>query len=209
MKITKISPQQKNPHRWNIFVDGRFCFSIDENILTESNLSVNDSIQEQEIENLKNQDENWQAWRKSCDLLNRRMYSSGEIRDRLFRKGFSETSIQFAIQKLLKNDYLNDEEFATVFVREKLRLKQWGFFRIKMELKKRWITDEIIEKIFNDIEDLKGIETENLSNLISKSARKYDLTDVKEKQRIINWLQRRGYSINLILENLKGFDTND
>lgn len=209
MKITKISPQQKNPHRWNIFVDGRFCFSIDENILTESNLSVNDSIQEQEIENLKNQDENWQAWRKSCDLLNRRMYSSGEIRDRLFRKGFSETSIQFAIQKLLKNDYLNDEEFATVFVREKLRLKQWGFFRIKMELKKRWITDEIIEKIFSDIEDLKGIETENLSNLISKSARKYDLTDVKEKQRIINWLQRRGYSINLILENLKGFDTND
>lgn len=209
MKITKISPQQKNPHRWNIFVDGRFCFSIDENILTESDLSVNDSIQEQEIENLKNQDENWQAWRKSCDLLNRRMYSSGEIRDRLFRKGFSETSIQFAIQKLLKNDYLNDEEFATVFVREKLRLKQWGFFRIKMELKKRWITDEIIEKIFSDIEDLKGIETENLSNLISKSARKYDLTDVKEKQRIINWLQRRGYSINLILENLKGFDTND
>ena len=209
MKITKISPQQKNPHRWNIFVDGRFCFSIDENILTESDLSVNDSIQEQEIENLKNQDENWQAWRKSCDLLNRRMYSSGEIKDRLFRKGFSETSIQFAIQKLLKNDYLNDEEFATVFVREKLRLKQWGFFRIKMELKKRWITDEIIEKIFSDIEDLKGIETENLSNLISKSARKYDLTDVKEKQRIINWLQRRGYSINLILENLKGFDTND
>ena len=209
MKITKISPQQKNPHRWNIFVDGRFCFSIDENILTESDLSVNDSIQEQEIENLKNQDENWQAWRKSCDLLNRRMYSSGEIRDRLFRKGFSETSIQFAIQKLLKNDYLNDEEFATVFVGEKLRLKQWGFFRIKMELKKRWITDEIIEKIFSDIEDLKGIETENLSNLISKSARKYDLTDVKEKQRIINWLQRRGYSINLILENLKGFDTND
>lgn len=209
MKITKISPQQKNPHRWNIFVDGRFCFSIDENILTESNLSVNDSIQEQEIENLKNQDENWQAWRKSCDLLNRRMYSSGEIRDRLFRKGFSETSIQFAIQKLLKNDYLNDEEFATVFVGEKLRLKQWGFFRIKMELKKRWITDEIIEKIFSDIEDLKGIETENLSNLISKSALKYDLTDVKEKQRIIHWLQRRGYSINLILENLKGFDTND
>lgn len=209
MKITKISPQQKNPHRWNIFVDGRFCFSIDENILTESDLSVNDSIQEQEIENLKNQDENWQAWRKSCDLLNRRMYSSGEIRDRLFRKGFSETSIQFAIQKLLKNDYLNDEEFATVFVGEKLRLKQWGFFRIKMELKKRWITDEIIEKIFSDIEDLKGIETENLSNLISKSALKYDLTDVKEKQRIIHWLQRRGYSINLILENLKGFDTND
>ncbi|MBC8455665.1 RecX family transcriptional regulator [bacterium] len=209
MKITKISPQQKNLNRWNIFVDGRFCFSIDENILTESDLSVNDSIQEQEIENLKNQDENWQAWRKSCDLLNRRMYSSGEIRDRLFRKGFSETSIQFAIQKLLKNDYLNDEEFATVFVREKLRLKQWGFFRIKMELKKRWITDEIIEKIFSDIEDLKGIETENLSNLISKSALKYDLTDVKEKQRIIHWLQRRGYSINLILENLKGFDTND
>lgn len=38
MKITSISQQQKNKERYNIFVAGKYLFSVDEVVLTKYQL---------------------------------------------------------------------------------------------------------------------------------------------------------------------------
>ena len=202
MKITKISPQQKNLHRWNIFVDGDFSFAIDENIITNRKILLHQALTEEDIEFLLILDENWRAWRKSCDLLNRRMYSIGELKNRLYQKKYSKHSIQFAIEKLVQSGNLDDFEYAKLFIKEKMRLKYWGKIRIQIELRKYRITENIIEKAIKHINLFEEKEHQCLQQLIQKGKSKYNVSNSNEKKRFIHWIQRRGYSINKIMEQL-------
>ena len=103
---------------------------------------------------------------------------------------------------LIQNNYLNEERFSQSYARGKFRIKKWGRRRIKQELRNRNISTYNIKSAMKEID-----EEEYLSTL-------YELASSKEKslkeknsyikqQKLVQYLYRRGFELDLIREVLR------
>ncbi len=132
-------------------------------------------------------------------LLKFRARSRKEIEDRLKKKKFTRETIDTVIDYFDKVDLINDEEFASSWMKSRLR-KPLGLRRISFELKQKGITEEIIEQLKSNIKDNYN-EYEVVSELAKGKLKKLmNLDSNKARGRIYSFLIRRGFSIDLINE---------
>ena len=90
-----------------------------------------------------------------------------EVRTKLLSLGIYGDDLEEIIVELIGENYLNEERFARSYARGKFRFKCWGRIRITQELKSRRISDYLIRKALEEID-----ETEYRQAL-------YDLLDKK------------------------------
>jgi regulatory protein len=80
---------------------------------------------------------------KGLDLLSRREHSVAELRAKLVVREFDLDAIDVAIETLVHDGLLSDDRFAAAYVSSRIRKGQ-GPIRIRGELKKRGVADELI-----------------------------------------------------------------
>lgn len=111
---------------------------------------------------------------------------------------------QITIQ-LMRENFLNEERFARSFVRGKFRIKKWGRIKIKQELKKRDISAPLIKTGFTEIDDSEYFNT--LEEVAGKKLKLIkESNPYKKKQKLIYYLQQRGFEIPLILQVTEVFE---
>lgn len=106
---------------------------------------------------------------------------------------------------LIENNFLNEERFAVSFARGKHAIKKWGKIRIVSELKFRNISKYNIEQA------LKEIPTAEYYANFHELAEKHwnGITErslPKKKKKFCDYLLRKGYESNLILEKLNDME---
>jgi len=69
-----------------------------------------------------------------------------EVRTKLSTFDMPDAEKEKIVKLLVDEGYLDDERYASTFVRSKIHLKKWGVNKIKMSLKMKGISDEIIGK---------------------------------------------------------------
>ena len=98
---------------------------------------------------------------------------------------------------LLQHNFLNEERFSKSFARGKFRIKKWGKQRIIRELKYREISAYNIKTALKEINEEEYITT--LYSLIEKKNNQISGSNIyKEKKKIINHLQYKGFENDLI-----------
>lgn len=102
---------------------------------------------------------------------------------------------------LIEHNFLNEERFAMSFARGKHNIKKWGKVRIINELKFRQISKYNIDRA------LKQITSEDyLKNFHELADRQWDSIKErslqKKKKKFCDYLLRKGFESNLILEKL-------
>ena len=132
---------------------------------------------------------------KALAYISRRHHSVAEIRRKLFQKKYDKEIIDPVLQDLVEKALLNDTEFAEIFTEENIRLKLWGKNKIKSELIKRGVAQEIIAKVL-----LEKFQPEvNYDNAILFAEKKLRLLknrgfdQNKLKQKLFAFLGSRGY----------------
>jgi len=106
------------------------------------------------------------------------------------------------ISELIKQDFLNEERFALNYVRGKFNQKGWGRIRLKQELKRRQITDYLISKAINQINESDYLE--KLSALALKKHKQLKQDDSwAAKAKLKNHLLYKGFEMHLIIEEIK------
>ncbi len=124
-----------------------------------------------------------------------------EVTAKLKSLGMFQTAIDYILDHLVANNFLNEERFAKSFARGKHRFKHWGKRRIEQELKFRDISS------YNIKTALKEIETDYLSNFYTLAENKWnnikETSLEKKKRKWVDFLMRKGYESNLILDLLK------
>ena len=121
-----------------------------------------------------------------------------EVRDRLMQKGFSNEEAKEALQFLEKFELLDDEKYAVDFIKEKLKLKNFGEFRMKMELIKRGIHRDLAEAAVSKYypqEDEYEIAKAAAGKKISQIMRK---PEEKRWNSLSGYLQRQGFGWDII-----------
>lgn len=140
-------------------------------------------------------------------LLNYRLYSEHEIREKMDRKHFSLTDINQTISYFKELDLVNDRLFAKKWISSR-QSKPYGRDRIRFELKQKGIKDDVLKEelsvAFTDFS-----EEEVVCQLIRKQAAKYrEIEPAKRKKRVYGYLIRRGFDNRTIMKALNQYDDN-
>ena len=122
-----------------------------------------------------------------------------EVRQKLVMMLMIPEAIDMIMVHLLDHNYLNEERFAKSFVRGKFRIKHWGRQRLKIELKKRDISQANINLALAEIEDAEYVEV--FEELTRKKADTLSESSVfKRRKKFIDYFLYRGWESHLIYE---------
>jgi regulatory protein len=128
-------------------------------------------------------------------LLARREYSAAELLKKAQEKGFDPTEISQAIADLQQKDYQSDSRLVATLIAS--GQGKYGKSVLKRKCFAKGIPSDVFEQVWS--EQATGAETEQLSELKAKVARKYkiedwDRIDPKTKGKLVNYLQYRGFN---------------
>jgi regulatory protein len=124
-----------------------------------------------------------------------------EMRDKLYEWGLFSNDIENIIANLISDGYLNEERFAKAFAGGKFRIKKWGRIRIKLELKKRKISDYCIRKAMQEIDEEDYLKT--LSEILAKKLKEQKGKEYIRQYKAAQYALSRGYENDLVWELLK------
>jgi regulatory protein len=127
-----------------------------------------------------------------------RMKTEAEVRKKL-RSLYSDELAEEVIERLKAHNYIDDDNYISCYIKDRMKFNPMGRFRIKKELEEKGVQKNLIENNheYNCIEEIPVIE-----DLINRKLSRYNLNDSKDKRRIINYLIRRGFgfeNINSVL----------
>lgn len=134
------------------------------------------------------------AYYYACRLIARRDYTAHEIRSKLRQKKYGEEVAGKVIEKFIERGFLDDEAFIGKYVRTRALLKPRGEYLLKIELRKKGVSQDLIESYFvaNPLNEI-GIAKE----LLERNARRLmKLAPERRKQKILYLLKSRGLSCN-------------
>lgn len=136
-------------------------------------------------------------------LLSYRPRSIKEIQDRLKRKDYSSKIIFEVIKTLKRLKFLNDKEFAKMWVESRIKTRPMGRYRLYQELIQKGIDRDLIEKTLSNYQEEEEIELakELAQKKLKRSYRNLD--QVTAQRRLYGFLQRRGFSCDTIQEVMK------
>ena len=218
MKITNIKSAVRDTRRVNIFVDGKFSFSLDLAQLTDFKLKVGDVLSEEKLAEFISASNFGKLYTRTLEYALSRPHSVKEVRDHLKRKQYTrklqakryaepraenspyhpkkpapeitDVDIENVITRLLDRGYLNDENFARYYVENRNLSKGISLKRLRLDLKKKGISEEIIEKTL--AENPRDQKTEVRKMVEKKRRRGYD------DKKLIEYLLRQGFDYELV-----------
>lgn len=122
------------------------------------------------------------------------------LRKKMERFQYSEDDIEAAITYLKENKYLNDAEFVRSYVDQRLRGKPRGESVLKMELRRKGISQDIITEFFSET----PMDTEALAyEALSRKWRSYERFAPEIRyRRAVNFLSRRGFPYETIKKTI-------
>ncbi|KIL47242.1 recombination regulator RecX [Jeotgalibacillus soli] len=200
--ITKITVQKKNKERYNIFLDGTYAFSVDEEVLARFRLSKNKELTDFDIGEIEYEDEIRKGFNKALFYLSYRMRSEHEIVLYLRNEHeMGDASIQETLHKLREYGYVNDEEFTKAYVNTQLRTSDKGPQHLQMALKDKGVSPGVIEAMLETIPFEEWLERAKqvMQKVIQKNQKQSEMQIKKKTQ---DTLARKGYSGIIIREVL-------
>jgi regulatory protein len=135
----------------------------------------------------------------SLRFLSYRQRSEKEVRDKLIAKQVDPQIIEKIILKLKEKRFINDEEFARMWVENRLRFKPRSARLIEMELKQKGISQEII----NNIDLAKDNDLTSAKKLVKKRIEKHKNSPKQEiYQKLGQYLASKGFNWDTIKKSI-------
>ncbi len=195
LKITDLKQGVRNPDRVNVYVNGKFAFSLDVSQVVDLSVKVGRVISEEELAEFKKASEFGKLYQRVLLWVLTRPRSEKEVRDYLYKKIFEKKLdkkyIDNIIQKLKDKKYLDDWWFAEYYVENRFVKKGASLKRLKMELMKKGVSKEIIEEV---LESSERNDEEEIRKIIAKKRAKYD------DEKLTAYLLRQGFQYDLVRE---------
>ncbi len=142
------------------------------------------------------------AYRAAAILLAARDRTRAELLRLLTAKGFSRTDSEVALDRLIKEGYLDDRRFAHTWARSRLRTKPVGPHRLRQELEAKGVEDDLVREVIKDIYE-EGEEAAAQRAMARKLSGLAHLPAVSRAGRVARFLKRRGFSTEVIRRLLR------
>ena len=209
MKITKISQQQKQSNRYSLFIDEKFFIGVDQEILIKYALHKDQVVDQDLLDKVKSAENDHKLYSAAINYLSYGMRSIKEMRDYLNKQKDkkenydpSEEVIEETLERLIRQGYLNDLEYAKSYVRTNYTLKSKGPTVIQNELK--------VKKGINEMDILEALDeypvdeqSENIQKLAEKFIRtKKSLPPKMMRNKLYTHLISKGFDKDIVNQHM-------
>lgn len=204
--ITKITAGVKDPNRANIFLGGRFAFSLDIAQVVDLEVKVGQKVDEKRLVELRSASEFGKLYQRTLEWALARPRSESETRDYLRQRKLRRSALNWqreregkkplpelqddtmvlVLKRLVEKKYVDDLKFAQYFIENRRLRKGISPRRLKMELKQKGIEDDLIQQVTDLTE---RTEEEEILKVVRKKRKKYDDT------KLIAYLVRQGFDL--------------
>ena len=134
-KITAITAQEKHKERVNLFVDGEFFAGVSLETAMKLRLKVGDNVDETRLNEILKETERTEALNKAADYALKTLKTKRQVKDYLFKKGYSEETVWQAVDKLKEYGYIDDKEYSRRFIESTSKTQGKRLIEYKLMMK--------------------------------------------------------------------------
>ena len=193
-KVTAISAGRRQGKRVNVFLDGKFAFSLEAEVAVKEGLQVGQELSEGDIEALARSDLFHRCLGAAIHYLGYRPRSEAELRERLHRRGFDGDKVEATLAKLREQGLVNDLAFAQFWKDNRQSFSPRSQWLTRSELRQKGVADDIIDQVVADVDDEDSAYRAAMSR-----ARSLPLSDYQSfRRRLGEHLKRRGFGYRVI-----------
>ena len=200
-RIKEIKTQVRHPDRRTIIFDDGTFIGISEEVLLLNPVHPGDELTPNKLKELTNSEKKQKLRDSALNLLSFRMRSRSELKQRLLKKGYDIQDIEPLLEEFDAKNILNDSEFALAFSRDKIRSKGIGPSILRVELSNHHLSRNLVEDTIYRMYTEFPIDTLLGNHLKKKKIRRNSQLQAREKNRIVNFLKRKGFSWDDISRN--------
>lgn len=191
-KITALKAQKRNPKRVNVYLDGRYAFSLA--AIEAAKLRRGQVLSDEDIERLEERDSLEKAHNRALRFLSYRPRSEAEVRRYLRDKGVTPAVEEEIIERLTRAKLLDDVAFARYWVENRERFKPRGVRMLRYELRQKGVDDKTIAQALADLD-----EKESAYRAATQRGRRLaHLDQVSFRRKLSAYLQRRGFPYRVV-----------
>lgn len=151
-KITKITTQRRAGY-YNIFLNEKYEFSVTEKVLADFMLAKDQELDDQQIAELKKASATDKAREKALGFLSYQPRSIKEVKDYLIKQDVEPNVVEEIIQSLLDNGYLDDHQFAQMFISNAIRVGSDGPKGVKSKLIQKGVAQQVIADQLEQVDE--------------------------------------------------------
>jgi len=193
-KITALRTGRGRAKRVNIFLDGKFAFSLEAEVSAKERLQVEQLLSAERIEVLTRSDQLHRCFNAAVLYLSYRPRSEPELRERLHRRGFNGDSVEAVITRLKEQGFVDDVAFAQFWRDNRESFSPRSQWLTKLELRRKGVAEDIIDQVVAAIDD-----EESAYQAALRKARSLPQSDYQRfRRRLGEHLKRRGFSYGVI-----------
>ncbi|MBR0488082.1 RecX family transcriptional regulator [Candidatus Saccharibacteria bacterium] len=189
LKIADIKQGVRNENRVNIYVNGKYSFSLDIAQVVDLKVKIGRELTEAELDELKRASEYGKLYQRALEWVLVRPRSVRELKDYLKRKGADFSDV--VVERLVAKGYVDDGKFARYYVENRFVKKGVSERRLRLELQQKGVAREIVDEV---LENSDRDDTEEIRKMIARKRAKYD------DEKLIAYLCRQGFSYDLVRE---------
>jgi regulatory protein len=193
--VTALRSSKRSPTRATVIVDGRAIASLPLEKLAELGIAVGKEWTPQLASRAAAAVVFDKAQRDALRLLNRRAYSSGELRDRLARREHEPATIDQVVEHLLARGFVDDAAYARAVVEQTLARKPAGRRLLAAKLMQKRLPREVIDATLDHTIEQRDVLADAV-DLIDKRLRTAALQRCDgptRRRRLYSLLMRRGF----------------
>ena len=205
LKITDIKQAVRNENRVNIYVNGKYSFSLDIAQVVELKVKVGRELTETELAEMKQASEFGKIYQRALEWVLVRPRSVKELRDYVARRLKASSSDTLprrlgdeVVRRLVDKGHVDDAKFAQYFVENRFVKKGISERRLRLELQQKGVSREIIDEVLSGSE---RSEEDEIRKIIARKRARY--TDEK----LIQYLCRQGFRYELSRELVSEMDS--
>ena len=145
------------------------------------------------------------AWNYALWLLGRQAYTTGQLKDKLNRKGAAEDTVTKVLDKLLELKLVDDALYAEAFVRSRSRSK--GAIRLRQELFRKGVAEPLVDKAVGELDEATQLGA--ALSLAQKNLWRWKGEPRQRYAKAYAFLARRGFPVEVVREALEQTFTPD
>ncbi|MDP3879631.1 MAG: RecX family transcriptional regulator [Dehalococcoidales bacterium] len=198
-EITALHSRKDRGGRVNIFLDGKYAFSLAAEVVAQEGLQVKQALSADRIEALTGADRRQRCLNAALHYLSYRPRSESELREKLRQRGFTEDTRETVISRLKTQGLGDDMAFAQFWKDNRETFNPRSRRLTVMELRRKGIADDIINQVIDTIDDEESAYQAALSRVYRLPQSDYQ----GFSRRLGGFLKRRGFDYEVINHTVK------
>lgn len=198
--ITALKAQVKTPGRVSVFIDDRFAFGVNRDVVLEFGLKKGLELSAEEQRRILERESELRARSTALNFISYRSRTEEEIRRRLARSDYRDEVIDDVVETLKTSGLIDDQAFAVNFAEGRFKTGGYGPRRVHYDLRRKGVgraaADRAVEEVFSEDDDVISTARDLGSRRWEQLAREED--ERKRRKKVYDYLVRRGFPHSMV-----------